>query len=138
MKPHLPDADMKTTALPESLLSISLGCTPLTMAYLYPGEHGLLPISQMILIMLPAPALAVALFLSSYRRSAWVVLALYIITAFFGWYCILHSELEPELLLVLGIFGIPLGALHLAILTSYLAFLMLRALMAQRMPGPNQ
>ena len=118
---------MKKTTLLGATLCMIIGGVPLVIAYRTPGIQLKIPLLQMILIMLPAPMLSFILFFSHYQCLAWIVLSCYTVTSILGWYYALQRELEATLLL--GFFGIPLGAGHLCMLISYLTFLFIRFLL---------
>ena len=107
-----------------------IGGVPLVIAYMTPGIQLNIPLSQMILIMLPAPMLSFILFFSHYKVLAWVVLSCYTVTSILGWYYALQCELETALLL--GFFGFPLGLGHLCVLISYLIFLFIQFLLYRK------
>ena len=121
---------MNKFSLLGAMLCMIIGGVPLAIAYMTPEIQLNVPLSQMILIMLPAPTLSLILFFSHYKALAWIVLSCYAVTSILGWYYALQCELEATLLL--GFFGIPLGVGHLCVLISYLIFLFIHFLLYQK------
>lgn len=114
---------------------IGLGLIVFIVAAQLVADYTLLPealglqsirISPLLLLQLPLPALAATAFLTRRGAMGWFILALYLVGASLGWWCVLQAEEDSPLLEPFAFAAYPANIAALGLLLTYLIFEALR------------